>query len=63
MMKKKLLSLYNFKSYFFPLGEVNRLFWNLLTRANNYSKFLSDYFEQINHWALSIGILKCPKNW
>ena len=63
MMKKKLVSLYNFRSYFFPLGEVNGSFSNLLTRANNYRKTLSDFFEQINHWALSIGIPKCPENW
>ena len=30
--------------YFFPLGEVNTSFSNLLTRANNYRKFLCDLF-------------------
>ena len=33
MMKKNLASLHNFRSYFFPLGEINRSFSNLLTRA------------------------------
>ena len=44
MMKKNLVSLHNFRSYFFPLGEVNASFLNLLTRANNYRKFLCDLF-------------------
>ena len=35
MMKKKLVSLYNLWTYFFPLGEVNASFLNLLTRANH----------------------------
>ena len=38
MMKKNLVSLHNFRTYFFPLGEVNASFLNLLTRANNYSQ-------------------------
>ena len=29
------MSLYNFRTYFFPLGEVQASFSNLLTRANN----------------------------
>ena len=44
MMKKNLASLYNFRSYFFPLGEINGSFSNLLTRANNYRKILGDFF-------------------
>jgi hypothetical protein len=44
MMKKNLVSLHNFRTYFFPLGEVNRSFSKLLTRANNYRKILSDFF-------------------
>ena len=44
MMKKKLVSLHNFRSYFFPLGEVNGSFSKLLTRANNYRKILCDFF-------------------
>ena len=44
MMKKNLVSLHNFRTYFFPLGEVNASFSNLLTRANNYRKFLCDFF-------------------
>ena len=58
MMKKKLVSLYNFRSYFFPLDKVNGSFSNLLTTANNYRKILSDFFLQINHWALSVGMQK-----
>ena len=44
MRKKNLASLYNFRSYLFPLGEINRSFSNLLTRANNYRKILGDFF-------------------
>ena len=44
MTKKNLASLYNFRSYFFPLGEINGSFSNLLTRANNYRKILCDFF-------------------
>ena len=43
-MKKKLVLLYNFGSYFFPFSEVNGSFSNLLTTANNYRKFLCDFF-------------------
>ena len=62
MIKKKLVSLYNFRSNFFPLAEVNGSFLNLLTRANNYRKILSDFFEQISHWVLSICMKKCAEN-
>ena len=58
-----MVSLYNFRTYFFPLGEVNASFSNLLTRANNYRNFLSDFFEQINHLALSICMQKYEENW
>ena len=34
MMKKKLVSVYNFRTYFFPFTEVEASFSNLLTRAN-----------------------------
>ena len=44
MMKNKLVSFYNFRTYFFPHGEINASFSNLLTRANNYRKFLLDFF-------------------
>ena len=44
MMKKNLESLHNFRSYFFPLGEVYGSFSKLLTRANNYRKILGDFF-------------------
>ena len=58
MMKKNLASLFNFRSYFFPLGEINRSFSSLLTRTKNYRKILGDFFLQINHWALSICMQK-----
>ena len=35
LRKKSLKSLYKFRTYFFPLGEVQASFSNLLTRANN----------------------------
>ena len=44
MMKKELVSLHNFGTYFFPLGKVNGSFSKLLTRANNYRKILCDFF-------------------
>jgi hypothetical protein len=44
MMKKNLVSLHNFRTYFFPLGEFNASFLNLLTTANNYRKILGDFF-------------------
>ena len=58
-----MVSLGNFRSYFFPLGEFNRSFSNLLTRANNYRKIVCDFFEQINHWALSISMQNYAENW
>ena len=42
--KKSVMSLYSFKTYFFTLGEVQTSFSNLLTTANNYRKFLCDFF-------------------
>ena len=35
MKKKNLVSVYNFRTYFFPLGEVHMLFSNLLSTAIN----------------------------
>ena len=35
LRKKSVMSLYKFRTYFFPLGEVEASFSNLLTRANN----------------------------
>ena len=46
MMKKKFVSLYNFRSYFSPFSEVNGSFSKLLTRANNYRKILSDFLAK-----------------
>ena len=43
---EKMVSLYNFRSYFFPLGEVNWSFSKLLTRGNNYRKMLVDFFSK-----------------
>ena len=59
MMKKNLVSLYNFRSYFFQPGEIDGSFSNLLTRANNYRKILSDFFLANNalgivHWHADI---------
>ena len=51
MRKKSAMSLYDFWSYFFPFGEVNGSFSNLLTTANNYRIILCDFFKQINHKA------------
>ena len=41
--------------YFFPFGEVNASFLNLLTRANNYRKFLSDFFSKKVTWHCSLA--------
>ena len=49
--------------FFFPLCEFKGPFSRLLTRANKYRKILSEFFYQINHRALSIGIPKYPENW
>jgi hypothetical protein len=57
-----LVSLTNFRTYFFPLGEVNASFSYLLTRANNYRRFLSGFFKQKNHLALSISMQKYAEN-
>jgi hypothetical protein len=62
MMKKNLVSLHNFRTYFFPLGEVNASFSYLLTRANNYRRFLCDFFKQKSHLALSISMQKYAEN-
>ena len=59
MREKSVTSLYNFRTYFFPLGEVEVSFWNLLTTANNYTKILSDFFYQKSHLALSVkGLMR-----
>ena len=44
MMKKNLVSLYSFRTYFFTLGEINVSFLNLLTTANNRRKILGYFF-------------------
>ena len=48
--EKSVMSLYDFRTYFFPLGEVEVSFSNLLTRANNYRKFLSVFFSKKVTW-------------
>ena len=62
MRKKSTTSLYDFRNYIFPLGEVEVSFSNLLTTANNYRKILSDFFYQRKHWVVSIGMQKCAEN-
>ena len=47
MMKKKLVSVYNFRTYFFPLGKVDVSFSNLLSTAiNNFIKPKVDFFSK-----------------
>jgi hypothetical protein len=47
MMGKKLGSVYNFRTYFFPLGEVDVSFSNLLSTAiNNFIKPKVDFFSK-----------------
>jgi hypothetical protein len=60
--KKNLVSLHNFRTYFFPLGEVKASFSYLLTTANNYRRFLCDFFLQKSHLALSISMQKYAEN-
>ena len=62
MRKKSGWSLYDFRTYFFTFWKVQAPFSNLLTTANNYRNFLYDFFEQINHWVLSISMQKCAEN-
>ena len=50
MMKKNFLSLHNFRTYFFPLGEVNASFSYLLTRANNYRRFCVIFLSKKVTW-------------
>ena len=51
MMKKKLVSVYNFRTYFFPLGEVDVSFSNLLSTAiNNFIKTKVDFFSKKITW-------------
>ena len=42
--KKSVMSLYSFRTYFFTQCELQAPFSNLLTTANNYRKFLCDFF-------------------
>ena len=59
MREKSVMSLYDFRTYFFSLGEVEVSFSNLLTTANNYTKILSDFFYQKSHLALSVkGLMR-----
>ena len=56
MMKKKLASYYDFRRYFFPLGEVDGSFSKLLTTANNFFVwlFLANKPLGIVHWHAEI---------
>ena len=59
MRKISAMSIYDFRSYFFPLGEVEVSFSNLLTTANNYTTILSDFFYQKSHLVLSVmGLMR-----
>ena len=59
LSKISAMSLYDFRSYFFPLGEVEVSFWNLLTTANNYTTILSDCLYQKSHLVLSVkGLMR-----
>ena len=44
MVKKNLMSYYDFRRYFFSFGDVDGSFSKLLTRSNNYRKILCDFF-------------------
>ena len=47
MRKKSAMSLYDFRTYFFPLGEVAASFLNLLSTAiNNFIKWKVDFFSK-----------------
>ena len=47
MRKKSVMSLYDFRTYFFPLGEVAASFLNLLSTAiNNFIKWKVDFFSK-----------------
>ena len=51
MMKKKLVSVYNFKTYFFRLVKVDISFSNLLSTAiNNFIKTKVDFFCKLITW-------------
>ena len=63
MMKKIWCHYINLAVFFFPPGKLNGSFSNLLTTANNYRNFFCDFFQQINHLVLSIGMQKCAENW
>ena len=47
MRKKSVMSLYDFRTYFFPLGEVAASFLNLLSTAiNNFIKWKVNFFSK-----------------
>ena len=51
MRKKSAMSLYDFRTYFFPLGEVAASFLNLLSTAiNNFIKPKVDFFSKLITW-------------
>ena len=61
MRKKSVMTLYSFRTYFFTLGEVQASFSNLLTTANNYRKFLCDFFSNKVTWHCPIACRNVPK--
>ena len=57
-MIKKMVSLYEIWTFFFLLGEANASFSNLLTRTNNYNKFLQKcHLALSKHAEVSIKLL------
>ena len=61
-MKKKLVSVYNFRTYFFPLGEVDVSFSNLLSTAiNNFIKPKVDFFANKSLGTVHLHALLRPK--
>ena len=64
MRKKSVMSLYKFRTYFFPLSEFETSFLNLLTRANNtrpcffWLTFIKLYWGQSTKGLL--GVVRWP---
>ena len=51
MMKKSLVLLYKFWTYFFQIGEVEATFSNLLSTAiNNFIKQKVNFFSKLITW-------------
>jgi hypothetical protein len=55
-------SIYNFRTSFFPLGEVDVSFLNLLSTAiNNFIKPKVDFFANKSFGTVHLHALLCPK--